>query len=135
MSERKKAWRNVMVAGINAGLDLKVFDLDFGPEDRAQFRFEVEGIPAVAHVSDAGWGELSINVALWPTADASWIGCSNAGFLAGDCFAHGWLERRKGRWLQTPVRPEFQCRASRKATVAALAVKPNGYADHGRFMM
>ena len=37
MSERKKAWRNVMVAGINAGLDLKVFDLDFGPEDRAQF--------------------------------------------------------------------------------------------------
>ena len=136
MSTRKKAWRNVMVAAINAGLDQKVFDLDAGPEGVVQFRFEIEGVPAVAHVSNAGWDELSISVALWPTAEGErWVSCSNAGFLAGDCFAHGWLERRKGQWLQTPGRPEFQCRDARKATVEALAVKPNGYADHGRFMM
>ena len=123
-----------MVAAINAGLDQKLFDLRPEPLPAGRsFRFRVEGIPAIAYVLDSGSGELSITVALWPTADAArWIKSSNAGLRAGECFAHGWLERLMGRWLQTPSfisTASFQCRANRRGVVIAIAVKPKGYAD------
>ncbi len=134
MSDRRRAWRNLMVAAINAGLDLNLFGLGPKPLPAGRsFRFRVEGIPAIAYVWDGGSGELSITAALWPTADAArWIKSSNAGLLAGECFAHGWLERLMGRWLQTPsliTTASFQCRANRRAAVTAIAVEPKGYAD------
>jgi hypothetical protein len=129
-----------MVAAINAGLDRKLFGLAPAPLPAGRsFRFRVEGVPAIAHVWDSGSGKLSITVALWPTADAAhWIKSSNAGFLAGECFAHGWLERLMGRWLQTPsliTTASFQCRSNRRAAVTAIEISPQGYADAGKMML
>jgi hypothetical protein len=142
ISRRGRAWRNLMVATVNEGLDRNMFGLDPKSEPSPlAFRFEVGGLPAIAHVSDAGFCELAIKAAIWPTPDAEqWIKCSNAGFLAGECFAYGWFERLKGRWLQTPQTSYvsnvlLRCRANKMASVADLVVKPMGYADCGKFML
>ncbi|HJQ17376.1 MAG TPA: hypothetical protein VJ859_10285 [Allosphingosinicella sp.] len=83
-SDRRRAWRNAMVAGINAALSRRLFSLRPGDnrwpgarrEPHAQqsahvFRFEIEGIPAVASLWDAGWDEISVHVAFWPTRAVS----------------------------------------------------------------
>jgi hypothetical protein len=138
MTNRRRAWRNVMVAAINAGLDMRLFGLDPNntPEPES-FRFAIAGIPGIAYVSDAGWSELAINAALWPTSNARrWIAYNNAGSQAGECFAHGRLERAKGAWLQTSWgRTPINCRVNRLASVAAISVEPQGYADGGRLTM
>lgn len=152
-SPRRRAWRNAMVAGINAALSRRFFSLRPGdnrwPGARRElhqqqsahvFHFEIGGIPAVASLWDAGWDEISVHVAFWPTEDGErWVAAANAGFLAGDLFASGWLERRNGAWLQvssdTGKNWSFRCRKSRLAAVAALQVRPAGYADRGSFAL
>lgn len=145
-SMRSKAWRNAMVAGTNAGLERKLFTLhgkenlwpgaDIDERSGHTFTFDVEGIPGIAHVRDAGWNGLRLNVALWPTETASkWIGSSNAGWLAGELFATGWIERKTGAYLTEYVGGWFiRCRANRANTVANISISPNGYADYGRFI-
>jgi hypothetical protein len=151
-SARTKAWRNAMVAAINAGLDRQLFtladkqnlwpgaDADEGRSGQV-FAFKTDGIPAVAHVHDAGWDELRVQVAPWPTADGgSWIRSlvtahkGKAAWLAGDLVAGGWLERRKGLYLME-YGGGFRCRAHRLEEAAKLSVSPKGYADHGRFIL
>jgi hypothetical protein len=147
---RDRAWRNAMVAGINAGLAQRLFSVRPGDnrwrgatseDDHRRgethiFRFALGDIPAIASVFDASWDELSIHVAFWPAPDGErWIGAFNADFRAGELFASGWLERRRGAWLQASSKPELSCRKSRLATVATLAVEPRGYADRGSFML
>jgi len=149
-SSRARAWRNAMVAAINAGLKQKIFSLDpdepgawppretremWGHHETRVYTFSIEDIPAIASVSDIGYDELSIHVALWPTKNAhDAIRASNAGFWAGEMFASGWVERREGRWLQRGP-SLFKCRRERIATVAALDVAPTGYADSGKFFL
>ncbi|WP_372784998.1 hypothetical protein [Phenylobacterium sp.] len=142
-SKRARAWRNVMVGAINAGIARRLFTVVAGDnrwpngKDRqtsegVRFEFDLDGIPAVAWVDNAGWDELSVHVALWPTADcAEWINASNAGFLAGEVFAQGWLERQDGAWLQFNGAPMFSCRRHRLAEVLALTQRPQGFADCG----
>lgn len=145
-STRKRAWRNVMVAAINAGIAQGLFSIRPGDnrwpagenQDRREafsFNFSIGNIPAVASVQDAGFDELSIHAALWPTEDGLRVVKSlNAYFRAGEAFATGWLERREGAWLQvSSSSPEFTCRKHRLAEVAALNVSPRGYADRGSF--
>lgn len=143
-SARMRAWRNLMVAGINAGIDQRLFTVSPGdnrwPKTERMpvgvFRFLVGDIPAVASVSDAGWDELSIHVAFWPTEDgARHVVAMNAGFYAGEVFASGWLERRDGAWLQSTAGPDFCCRKKRLHLVASLEVTPKGYADRGDFKL
>lgn len=152
-SSRRRAWRNAMVAGINAALSRRLFSLRPGdnrwpgaPRELHEqqsahvFHFEIEGIPAVASLWDAGWDEISVHVAFWPTKDGErWVPTANAGFLAGDLFASGWLERRNGAWLQVGSDSgknwSFRCRKSRLAEVAALQVRSAGYADRGSFAL
>ncbi|ARS26970.1 hypothetical protein [Sphingomonas sp. KC8] len=152
-SSRRRAWRNAMVAGINEGLARRFFSLRPGDNrwpgtererhERQQahvFRFAIGDIPAIASLWDAGWDELSIHVALWPTADAErWVPAANAGFHAGDLFASGWLERRNGAWLQVSSDSRqnwsFRCRKQRLAEAAALELRPAGYADRGNFAL
>ena len=105
-SQRKKAWRNVMTAGINAGLEQKLFTLKPGgnfwpgyqPGDGKSmpnagsgahcYSFDFPGsIPVQVYIKDAGYDELSVHVALWPTGQ--FITSSNAGFLAGEVYATG----------------------------------------------
>ncbi len=150
-STRRRAWRNAMVAGINAGLSRRLFSLRPGDnrwpgaqrDPHAQqnafvFRFEIEGIPAVTSLWDAGWDEISVHVALWPSEDGErWIDVTNAGFHAGDLFASGWLERRNGAWLQVASDSgknwSFRCRKHRLNEAAALQIRPAGFADRGTF--
>ncbi len=148
---RRRAWRNVVVAAINEGLDRQLFTLQ--PGDRwskrsysaaAQsgetyaFTFG-EDIPALGYVNDAGFDELVFHVALWPTTDApSWIHAWNSGFRAGDVWGLGWLERRDGGWLQwsrTMGRSAFAARRNRLAVVAERHIEARGYRDRGPFKM
>lgn len=138
---RRKAWRNLLVTGINAGLAKKLFGLGegenwWGVAREGIYRFEVEGRPAIASVNDAGHSELRINVAVNPTADAeAWIAVSNAGFLAGDGFASGWIERKTGKWLQDAGSAVGKFRRNLLPVLAAIEVKPQGYDDKGPFIL
>lgn len=141
-SPRKRAWRNIMVSAINAGLEQKVFRLQPGHEIWAEkargeryaiyrFRYE-ETIDGIAYAGDAGWDELSIHAALWPTGD--FIRSSNAGFHAGEAFAAGWLERKEGFWLQTNVR-SLRCRQHLLKLLQSEALQPLGYGDRGGIIL
>jgi len=49
-------------------------------------------------------------------------------------FAHGWLERRLGAWIQDGGE-DFSCKRAVQARVAAVAIEPRGYADQGSFIL
>jgi hypothetical protein len=138
-SVREKAWRNLMVLTINAGLQQKLFSLR--PDDNRWpgkgeghlFDFELtNGLPVRGYVHDAGWGELSIHGAINPKG--SWVRASNAGFNAGDAFAAGWLERKNGAWLQSAT-TMFNCKRAILQLLADMTVEPMGYGDRGRVIM
>lgn len=138
--KKRAAWRNLMVAAINAGLDQDLFGLAendnrWGTE-YGIYRFDFDGLPAIACVRDIGFGELSVHAALNPTDRAEdFIRTHNAGFVAGDGFASGWLERKRGPWLQTSQTPTGAFRADLLDQVAAAHVPTKGYADNGRVML
>jgi hypothetical protein len=151
-SVRKRAWRNAMVAVINEGIQRRLFSIkpgdnrwpgavrdERGVSQSSVFEFDIDGIPAVGSVHDGGYDELSLHVALWPTQEGKrWVECVNAGFLAGDVWAAGWLERREGAWLQVTrqlTSSNFSCRKNRLASVAELSIEPRGYADRGSFKL
>lgn len=143
-SMRARAWRNVMIAAINAGLERKLFSLRPGdnrwhaaPDERGvvfDFTFG-DGVPALAYVGDGGFDELSVHVALWPTPQGRrFVRAVRAYFEAGEVYATGWVERRRGAWLQSSTR-EFSCRKNRLALVAGAAVEPRGYGDRGAIIL
>lgn len=142
---RAKAWRNLMVATVNAGIQQKIFSVRPGdnrwpttPDGRgtAVFRFDVEGIPAIGSVSDAGYDELNVHGALWPTGDAErLIAAHGANFHVGQAVAYGWLERREGAWIEYNGSPELHCRKALVNRVAAIDVVPLCFGDRGDFKM
>ncbi len=137
---RVAAWRNMMVAAINAGLDQGVFGLDSDDNrwtgEHGIYRFDFGGMPAIASARDIGFGELAIHVAVRPTDRAeTLITLGNAGLYAGDAFGSGWLERKGGKWLQDNGKP---CNAFRRdilPVIAATAVAPDGYQGNGRVVI
>jgi hypothetical protein len=144
---RAKAWRNMMVAAINVGIARRLFTAKPGDNrwpgakngdlSSAVYTFNIAGIPAIGYVADAGFDELTIHCALWPTGNAQdSIRAGNAGFSAGEAFAQGWLERRNGAWLQfSGTKPLLACRRQRMQAVASIEVRPSCYADRGNFIM
>jgi hypothetical protein len=145
-SVRYRAWRNLMVSAINAALEAGKMSLapgdnrwteDDGPPAFGThvFQFTIEGAPAMCSLHDSGWDEINVHACYLPTADgAKWVGCGTAGFLAGEAFAEGWLERRAGAYLQTsPTR--FKCRNHVKPALAAINVSPIGYRDRGKLIL
>jgi hypothetical protein len=148
-TDRRRAWRNMMVAAINAGIERRLFGVARGDnhglparyatDDRREppvYLFEVGGIPAIARAEDAHWGEVAVTVALWPTPDAGRRLGGNIAkedqFITGDAYASGWLERKTAAYLMAGNgKLVFGCRRSRLATVAALDVQPLGFADRG----
>lgn len=147
---RAHAWRNMMVSGVNSGLDQGIFTLaengNHWPNimrnehkvGDAGYTFPVMApnqIPALGYVNDAGFGELSIHVVYWPKSE-NILRAVNANFLAGDAFATGWLERKKGKWIQSNRRGKqvgfnLSIRNAKLPYVANAVFKANGYADHG----
>lgn len=141
---RGRAWRNMIVSAVNAAIQRKHFSLRPGdnrwPHDNKygdhvfEFTFGSD-IPAICYIHDAGYDEISIHVALWPTKDSkSWVRAANAGFLAGEAFAMGWLERREGAWLQR-YEESLSCRQKYLRIVAEVEVAPIGYGDRGEVIL
>lgn len=140
------AWRNLLVAAINAGLEQRIFGLSPGENwwpggasgshecKRGIYRFTVDGeMTAIASVNAISGDELSISVVLNPRkADIQpeWY----YGFADGDAVAHCWLERRLGAWIQDGGEG-FRCRRFMQSRLAELAIEPNGYGDQGSFFM
>lgn len=79
-------------------------------------------------VSDAGFGELNVHVAVNPKGNA--LAAFNADFFAGDAVALGWLERRDGAWLQSS-KERFSCRTVLLDSLSAMTSVPEGYGDRG----
>ena len=133
-----------MISAINAGLEQNLFGLKAGDNGwtgtRVTYRFTIgDGLPALATVAGAGFGELVVNVLVNPRGEAE----SSIGVLAwpgfwakvSDAFASGWLERTKGSWLQTGSKPMCYFRRDIIPTLAGISIKPKGYEPLGRFMM
>ncbi|EJV1370989.1 hypothetical protein RXE43_000629 [Pseudomonas aeruginosa] len=143
---RWTGWRNLMVAAINAGLEQRLFGLSPGEDwwsgadpknnggARGLYRFTYDGdLPATAAVTAISGDELSIHVLLDPRnaqIEADYCG----GIEDGAAFAHGWLERRLGAWIQDGGE-DFSCKRAVQARVAAVMIEPHGYADQGSFIL
>lgn len=149
-SARERAWRNLMVAAINAGMERGLFGPcpgenwwpGYDPDPRKTegghvFPFQLDGLPAAGFVGDAGWDELSVHVALFPSEDISRVRVANAGFWAGEAFATGWMERRSASYLQSSdvSRRNLQIRKKLLERVANLEVQPLCFADRGSFRL
>lgn len=142
---RWTAWRNLMVATINAGLEQRLFGLspeeDWWPGadpknnggERGLYRFLFDdGMPATAAVSAISGDELSIHVLLCPKDDQ--IEADRSGGIEdGVAFAHGWLERRLGAWIMDGGE-DFECKRAVQSRVAAVQIQPLGYSDQGSFI-
>lgn len=143
---RWDAWRNLMVAAINAGLEQRLFGLsptenrwlegtaDSYERSRHTYHFLFDSeLPAIASVHVIRGDALSIVVILNPKKvdiQPEWY----HGLSEGDSVAHGWLERRLGAWIQDGGE-SFRCKRAVQARVASVAIKPHGYADQGSFIM
>ena len=140
-TSRQKAWRNLMVLAINEALKQHAFTLIPGDNRWRSvsdgnvrighfFKFAVdENFPCLGWVSDIGFDELAIHVALNPIGDGIKVG--NPNLRDGDAIAYGWLERRTGAWLQSSCE-QFHCRKALLAPLANLSVRPKGFGDRGR---
>lgn len=142
---RWKAWRNLLVMAINAGLEQKMFGLAPGenwwqggdPEShkcvRGTYRFIVDGESALASVDAISGDELSISVLInprWADVEPS----SYCDLEDGNAAAHCWVERRYGAWIQDGG-DEFHCKRALQARLVGLKVEPMGYSDFGSFFM
>lgn len=141
---RWSAWRNLIVAAVNAGLDQRQFglspDQNWWPGAASEsrqpndgiYRFVLDGtMPAVASVGTSGGDELSIHVVLNPKSQ-SVLPDQYDGFSDGDAHARCWLERRLGAWIQDG-NIDLSCRRDILPRIAEMDIVPNGFADQGSF--
>jgi hypothetical protein len=143
-SSRWHVWRNLMVATVNAGLSDRVFGLSpdedwwqnaqqSSCEEGGVFRFDLGTDRAVACVRNVGHDELSLAMALNPKRPDLVPTAFSTGLNEADAFAHGWLERRFGAWLQDAE--TLSCKRETQARLLALNLEPSGFSDHGRFFL
>lgn len=142
-SLRRKAWENLMVAGVNALVEQRAITLEDPkhsshevPDAQARFTHQ-DGTPCIAIARDVGWGELEIVVAYDPTQDVR-AGSGGVRKEFGRASASGWLERRTSRHLQKLDRISstfFYCDRSALQALAAAAVEPQGFARTGKFFL
>ena len=145
-SARWTAWRNLVVAAINAGLEQRLFGLSPG-EDwwpgadpkthktmRHTYRFVFDnGVSAVASVDSKSGDELSIHAMLNPRNEDIEPHLSD-GLKDADAIAQCWLERRLGIWVQDGGE-FFSCKRATQAQIANMHINPMGYADQGSFIL
>lgn len=140
------AWRNLLVAAINAGLERRLFGLSpdenwwpgGAPEshecERSFYHFTVDGeLSAVAGVDAISGDELSIQVVLNPR-DPDVQPSQFSTLEDGDACARCWVERRWGAWIHDGGE-EFSCKRVLQSRLAALTIEPAGYSDQGSFFM
>lgn len=90
------------------------------------------GLPARVAIHDAGFDELSVQVAVNPKGDR--VRIYNAGLTAGDAYGSTWIERQRGAWIQS-TDDSFRCRRLLIDTLVGMQVDPLGYGDGGRLIM
>ena len=143
---RWQAWRNLLVAAINAGLEQRLFGLSPGenwwpggaPDSHectvSVYRFVVDGnLPAVAGVDAISGDELSIHVVLNPRS-ADMEPNRFHGLSDGDAVAHCWLERRLGAWIQDGGE-DLSCKRIAQLRLTSLEIEPRGYSERGSFFL
>ena len=143
-SERWTAWRNLMVAAVNVGIEQRLFGLSpednwwpgAGPESHQcpqfVYRFTIDGdSPAVVSVDAISGDELSISVVVNPR-DANHTPAYYSRLEDGDAAAHCWVERRLGAWIQDGGE-DFHCKRALQPLLSAIKIEPLGYSDQGPF--
>ena len=136
---RQKAWRNLMLCAVNAGIEQKLFTLRPGDNRFTDdmyggklFDFLLpNGMPARGAVSDTVFDELTVSAAVNPKGDR--VRSHDAGFDAGDAVGTTWVERARGAWMQSSD-SLFNCRKPLLAVLAGFQVEPQGYGDRGGIM-
>lgn len=137
-SLKQNAYRNLLVAAINEGLRRGLFTLSRGvngwpdqptPSNIIDFTLP-NGLPARVVFRDIGFGEVSIAVTVNPKGNLLDSRIRDSSFRSGDAYAHGWLEREKGAWLQSAY-SLFNCRLSLLPALAGFEVQPEGFKDNG----
>ncbi len=144
-SLRWTAWRNLMVAAVNAGLEQRLFGLSpcenwwpgGNPESqlcaRYVYRFSLTGShKAVASVDCHAGDELSIQVVFNPRP-----GMEPSSFYSlrdGDAYATAWIERRLGAWIQDGGE-DFSCKRAVQPSLGQMKIDTTGYSDLGSFFM
>lgn len=142
-SPESRAWRNLMVSAINAGIQQKLFTVKEDdnrwpgynrndPHNSPAFAYDftIAGMPARAEVRDNSYGELAIHTAVLPTGKFLGSGPILKP-LAGAAEAASWLERRSGAWLMSAV-DQFASRKDLIEVLASVDVEPLCYGDRGR---
>lgn len=140
---RAMAWRNLMVAAINAGIEQKLFSVRKGDNrwpgaDQGKgftYRFDVYGKKGAAYVDDIGFGELKIHAAVDLVYGGELCMClPTAGFYAGNAFGMACMDRDQGAYLQTAL-AFFRVREPLVQFLARCDVKTKGYGDKGKIAM
>ncbi len=138
-SQRQRAWRNLLVVGINAGLEQGVFSLRVGDQrhvvngrGRVNDFILPTGHRGRGYVSDAGCGELNISVAFNPVGDR--IPNFQSRTAAAEAVASSWIERELGAWLQSSTKL-FTSKLSAIPVLASIEIEAAGYGDRGHVIM
>jgi hypothetical protein len=163
-SARRRAWRNLMVAAINSGLERGLFTTAPGPivgeplrtasdyrpgaapdypHNGCIFSFELpDGTVVRVSAANIGWDEISLHVAANPSDELLDVRGSpmhvTSTFVRAigcDAYAEGWFERRTGPYLMVSDRPRFAARAESRGRLANLMIEPKGYKDSGKFII
>lgn len=144
-SARWLAWRNLMVAAINAGIEKRLFGLsqedNWWPggaphSQRCQaftYHFVLQGLSCIASVDAISGDELAIAVVTNPRDESNAPGCYSS-LEDGDATAQGWVERRLGAWLQDGGEA-FHAKRALQPRLAKIEIAPLGYSDQGPFFM
>ena len=134
---KAKAWRNLMVAAINAGLEQGLFSLRKGdnrwketdPDKGHIYRFSFACFPSLCCVKDARNGELAFHTVVFPESDAEqWLFMPQLGLSGGEAYGMAWLEREKEARLETSM-AFFKARQVAKSILADLEIETKGYGD------
>jgi len=135
---KAKAWRNLMVAAINAGIEQGLFSLskddnrwsETDPYKGYVYKFSFIGFPSLCCVKNAGGGVLSLHAAVFPEPDAEqWLFLPQLGLSGGEAYGMGWLEREKEARLATSM-GFFKARKNVLPILKeAENISPQGYCD------
>ena len=127
LNPKSKLAQKVLIYTINEFLSREMFGLEIDDNrwgGASKIEFELDGVPAIASVGDAGHGELSIKVALWPTdhgkklVQATLIGAT--GDAMGGFYASAWLaQENRARLLTSVGNIWFIARGSGSAMLSA----------------
>jgi len=144
VTQRDVAWRNLMVATINAGIEQRVFKLRHSADvwnyrEVRTYEFQLPRRRVVVHARDIDHDEIAFHVMVEPDATGERVIASvpNRRLLSFcTAAAFGWLERKEGRWLQRARDRLFlTSKGWQLRELEQLHAEPLGYKDRGKLMM